>query len=96
MNRLLPGHLSLDMVAQFLGGDVRAWLGHHRGADLLAERRMRQADHGRLGDRRVLMEHLLDLPRVHVVTAAEPAVGNRLGRIFGPVLLADNPAGTSV
>ncbi len=58
------------MVAQLLGGDVSAWLEHHRGADLLTERRMRQADHGCLGDRRVHIEHLGTLRRL-----PEPAGG---------------------
>src|SRR5262249_6385683 len=81
-----------------------ARLDHHRRGDLLAQHRVRDADHGGLGDGRVLVQDLLDLPRVDVVaapddqvfapvddeveavvvdpgqvTAAEPAVRDRLG-----------------
>src|SRR6201996_5994135 len=69
--RILVGRdLALDVVPQFRRADVGTWLECHRGGDLLAQDRVRQADHGGLGDFRVLVEHLLDLPRVDVVAAA--------------------------
>src|SRR6266487_955871 len=71
---LVRRDLGLDVVAQFLGGDDGPRLEGHRRPDLLAEGRMRQADHGGFGDRGVLVEHLLDLPRVDVVAAADDQV----------------------
>ena len=60
--------------AQFLWCRAGARLQRHSGADLLAQIRMRDADHGHLGDGRVLVQHLLDLPRVHVVAAPDDQV----------------------
>ena len=48
-----------------------ARLERDRRAHLLAERVVRDPDHGRLGDRRMLVQDLLDLPRVDVVPAAD-------------------------
>ena len=45
-----------------------------RGADLLAEGLVRDADDGGLGDGGVLVEHLLDLARVDVQPAADDQV----------------------
>ena len=53
---------------------VAPGLERHGGADLLAEVGVRDADHRRLGDGRVLVEHLLDLPRVDVVAAPDDQV----------------------
>src|SRR4029077_11984989 len=63
-----------DVVAQLLGGDDGPRLEGHRRPDLLAEGRMRQADHGGLGDGGVVVQRLLDLPRVDVVAAADDQV----------------------
>src|SRR5579872_7486103 len=71
---LVRRDLALDVVAQLLGGDGGARLEGHRGGDLLAERLVRHADHGGLGDRGMLVEHLLDLARVDVVAAADDQV----------------------
>jgi hypothetical protein len=62
------------VVAQFLGGDGGARLERHRRTDLLTQLRVRQADHSRLGDRGVLIEHFLDLLRVDVVAAADDQI----------------------
>src|ERR1700677_5382595 len=73
--RVLVGRdLALDVIAEFLGGDDGTGLERHRGGDLLAQGRVRQPDDGGLGDRRVLVEDLLDLARVHVVAAADDQV----------------------
>src|SRR5262249_43809625 len=66
--RILVGRdLALDVVPQFLGTDDSVWFEDYRGTDLLAQGRVRQADHGGLRDRGMLVEHFLDLPRVDVV-----------------------------
>ena len=44
---------------------------HHDRGDVLAEHLVRHADDGRFEDRRVLVQHLLDLARVDVVAAAD-------------------------
>src|SRR5580700_12089765 len=66
--------LALDVVAQLLGGGGGTRFERHRGADLLAQGGVRQADHGGLRDRGMLVEHLLDLSRVDVVAAADDQV----------------------
>ena len=71
---LVGGHLLLDVALQLVGVERLALLQHDRGAHLLAELVVRHADDGRLLDRRVLVEHLLDLARVDVVAAADDQV----------------------
>src|SRR5580692_9069332 len=71
---LVRRDLALDEVAQLLGGGGGPRLEGHRGADLLAQGGVRQPDHGGLGDRGMLVEHLLDLPRVDVVAAPDDQV----------------------
>src|SRR5215210_978950 len=71
---LVGGHLLLDVGLQLVLVDRLALLQHHRGAHLLAELVVRHADHGRLLDRRVLVQHLLDLARVDVVAATDDQV----------------------
>src|SRR4051794_21962497 len=61
----------LDERADVVLGGVLAVLERHCRADLLAQRLMRHAEHRRLADRRMLVEHLLDLPRVDVEAAAD-------------------------
>src|SRR5213080_3411170 len=67
---LVAGDLLLDVRAQLVLGDVLAVLERDRGADLLAELVVRDADHRRLGHRGMLVEDLLDLARIDVVAAA--------------------------
>src|SRR6185437_638820 len=70
--RVLVGrHLALDVVAQLLGRGRRALLERDGGADLLAVLVVGDAHDRGLPDRRVLVEHLLDLARVDVVAAAD-------------------------
>src|SRR6202042_2165591 len=71
---LVGRDLALDVVPQFPGADDGTRLEGHRGSDLLAQGRVRQADHGGLGDPGMLVEHFLDLPRVDVVAAADDQV----------------------
>src|SRR5260221_1321237 len=70
----VSGDLSFHVVAQLGSGDVCAGLDDYRGPDLLAERLVRQADHGSFGDRRMLVEHFLDLPRIDLVAPADDHV----------------------
>src|SRR4029434_5846246 len=55
-------------------GGPGAGLEDHGGPDLLPVRRVGDGDHGRLGHRRVLVQHFLDLPRVDVVAAPDDQV----------------------
>src|SRR3954447_17209715 len=71
---LVAGDLLLDVRAQLVLGDVLAVLERDRGADLLAELLVRDADHRRLGHRGMLVEDLLDLARIDVVAAADDHV----------------------
>ena len=71
--------------------DRRTGLQHDRRADLLAERRMRHADHGGLGHVRVLVQHLLDLARVDVVAAADDQVLLAVDDEVVAVLVAPGP-----
>src|SRR5215472_16737042 len=64
---LVGGDPLLDKRTQFLWSRRAAWLQRH----LLAERGVGYPDDRDLGDRRVLVERLLDLARVHVVPAAD-------------------------
>src|SRR5258707_3225905 len=68
---LVRGDLSLHVVAQLLGGGVGAGLDDHGGSDLLAERGVRQADHGNLRDRRMLVYDFFELARLDVVATPD-------------------------
>src|SRR5262249_7483168 len=61
----------LHVRPQFLGRGRGAGLERDGRADLLAELVVGDPDHGRLGDRGMLVEDLLDLARVDVVAAAD-------------------------
>src|SRR4029453_15910993 len=67
---LVGGDVLLDVRLQLRGRDRRSVLERHGGADLLAELGMGDPDDRALAHRRVLVEHLLELPRVDVVAAA--------------------------
>src|SRR4051812_47791959 len=71
---LVRGDLALDVRAQFVGRRAGAWLERDRRADLLAELGVGESDDRDLGHRRVLVHHLLDLPRVHVVPTSDDEV----------------------
>src|SRR5262245_60525444 len=67
VTRVLVGRdARLDVVAQLGRGGGRARLERDRGPDLLAERVVRDADHGRLEHGGVLVDDLLDLARVDI------------------------------
>ena len=51
-----------------------AFLERHGRADLFAQRLVRDAEHRRLADGRVLVEHLLELARIDVVATADDQV----------------------
>ena len=71
---LVGGQALLGERLQLLLVDVVAVLERDRGADLLAQVVVLDADHGDLGDGLVLVERLLDLARVDVVAAADDQV----------------------
>src|ERR1700722_17537618 len=71
---LVRCYLALGVFAQLILGGGLPGLERHDGGDLFAERLVRHADDRGLGDRGVLVQHLLDLPRVDVVTAADDHV----------------------
>src|SRR5919107_544356 len=75
---LVGGHLLPAPGDQVVLGDLGARLSDDEGLDLLAEGLVRDADHGRQGDRLVGEEHLLDLAGVHVEAAADD-------HVLGPV-----------
>src|SRR5258705_8901910 len=60
-----------DEGADLRGGGADARFEHDGGADLFAEQFVGDADDGGLGDGGMLVEHLLDLARIHVVAAAD-------------------------
>jgi hypothetical protein len=61
MARILVGrHLVFHVGSQLLGADGGIRLEDHRGADLLAQGRVRHADHGGLRDRGMLVQHFLE------------------------------------
>src|SRR4051812_47432316 len=71
---LVGGDAVLDERADLLGARLLPWLQHDGRRDLLAHRLVGHADHRRLGDRRVLVQDLLDLARIDVVAAADDHV----------------------
>src|SRR5271166_2450057 len=71
---LVRRHLLPGECAQFRGRGDCAPLERHGGTDLLAEFVMQDPDHGNLGDRRVLIQDLLDLARIDIEPAADDHV----------------------
>ena len=66
---------------------LRAGPEHDRCRDLLAEPCVRESDDGGFGDRRMLVEHLLDLARVDVEPAADDHVLQPPDDVDEPVLV---------
>src|SRR5271166_5467548 len=71
---LVGGYAFLDELAQLVGPGLCAVLQRDRGADLLAERFVRQAEDRSLGDIVMLVEDFLDLARIHVEAASNDQV----------------------
>src|SRR6476646_10533714 len=71
---LVRSDLRLDVAAQLVRRHGRTRLERDRRADLLTQLGVRDADNRRLGDLRVLVQHLFDLPRVDVVSAADDQI----------------------
>src|SRR4029453_19506988 len=71
---LVGGDLALDVLPDLLGGGFGALVESDPGAHLLSKLRVGYADHGSLVNRRVLVDHLLDLARVDVVAAPDDQV----------------------
>ena len=75
VTRVLVGRDALlDECLQVLRRRVRTRLQRDGGADLLAQLGVRHCHDRRLGDGRVLVEHLLDLAGIDVVAAADDQV----------------------
>src|SRR5579885_3347641 len=58
--RLVAGQPRAGVAAQIVAAGLLAVLEHDDGLDLFAPLHVRHADHGRLFDRRVLLQHRLD------------------------------------